>query len=74
MEQDAVGEIDAALLRIRNGRFGVCELTGKLIPRERLEAIPWTRYTVEAQAELERVGEAVRPYLNGRQSIEPQQQ
>ena len=64
MEQDAVGEIDAALQRIRNGRYGVCELTGQLIPRKRLEAIPWARYTVEAQDEMERIGAAVRPYLN----------
>lgn len=71
MEQDAVGEIDAALLRIRNGRFGVCELTGKLIPRERLEAIPWTRYTVEAQAKLEQRGKAPRVRLNNLNSIEP---
>jgi hypothetical protein len=34
----------------------VCELTGKNIPRARLEAIPWTRFTVEAQAQLERDG------------------
>jgi len=31
-------------------------LTGKAIPRARLEAIPWTRFTVEAQAQLERDG------------------
>ena len=33
-----------------------CELTGKAIPKARLEAIPWTRFTVEAQAQLEREG------------------
>jgi hypothetical protein len=31
-------------------------LTGKPIPRARLEAIPWTRFTVQAQAQLEREG------------------
>jgi hypothetical protein len=31
-------------------------LTGKAIPRARLEAIPWTRFTVEAQAQLEKDG------------------
>jgi hypothetical protein len=31
-------------------------LTGKAIPKARLEAIPWTRFTVEAQAQLEREG------------------
>jgi hypothetical protein len=31
-------------------------LTGKQIPKARLEAIPWTRFTVQAQAQLEREG------------------
>jgi len=55
-DQDAVYEIDAALKRIEKLTFGVCELTGKPIPKARLEAIPWTRFTVEAQAQLEREG------------------
>jgi len=55
-DQDAVFEIEEALKRIERKTFGVCELTGKPIPRARLEAIPWTRFTVEAQAQLEREG------------------
>jgi DnaK suppressor protein len=55
-DQDAVYEIEAALRRIEKNTFGVCELTGKPIPKKRLEAIPWTRYTVQAQAQLERDG------------------
>ena len=55
-DQDAVFEIEEALKRIERKTYGVCELTGKLIPRTRLEAIPWTRFTVEAQAQLERDG------------------
>ena len=55
-DQDAVYEIEEALKRIEKKTFGVCELTGKPIPRARLEAIPWTRFTVEAQAQLERDG------------------
>ena len=55
-DQDAIYEIEAALKRIERGTFGVCELTGKSIPKARLEAIPWTRFTVEAQAQLEREG------------------
>ena len=43
-EQDAVYEIDEAMMRIRRGTYGVCELTGQPIERERLEAIPWTRF------------------------------
>jgi DnaK suppressor protein len=55
-DQDAVYEIEEALKRIEKKTYGVCELTGKNIPRARLEAIPWTRFTVEAQAQLERDG------------------
>jgi RNA polymerase-binding transcription factor DksA len=55
-DQDAVYEIEAALKRIEKKTYGVCELTGKNIPRARLDAIPWTRFTVEAQAQLERDG------------------
>src|SRR5438045_209233 len=40
-EQNALFEIDEALGRIRNGSYGICELTGKKIKVERLEALPW---------------------------------
>lgn len=55
-DQDAVYEIEEALKRIEKGTYGVCELTGKSIPRARLDAIPWARFTVEAQAQLEKEG------------------
>jgi DnaK suppressor protein len=55
-DQDAIYEIEEALKRIEKSTYGVCELTGKNIPKARLEAIPWTRFTVEAQAQLEREG------------------
>lgn len=55
-DQDAIYEIDEALKRIQRGTYGTCELTGKPIPKARLDAIPWTRFTVEAQAQLEREG------------------
>src|SRR5204863_3427450 len=55
-DQDAMYEIEEALKRIEKNTYGVCELTGKTIPKARLEAIPWTRFTVEAQAQLERDG------------------
>ncbi len=55
-DQDAVYEIEEALKRIEKKTYGICELTGKPIPKARLEAIPWTRFTVEAQAQLERDG------------------
>jgi hypothetical protein len=55
-DQDAIYEIEEALKRIEKNTYGVCELTAKPIPRARLEAIPWTRFTVQAQAQLERDG------------------
>lgn len=55
-DQDAIYEIEEALKRIEKNTYGICELTGKAIPRARLEAIPWTRFTVQAQAQLEREG------------------
>lgn len=55
-DQDAIYEIEEAIKRIERNEYGVCELTGKHIPKARLSAIPWTRYTVEAQAQLEREG------------------
>jgi RNA polymerase-binding transcription factor DksA len=53
-EQDSLYEIDQALKRIENGTYGVCEMSGKQIPKARLDALPFTRYTVECQAELEK--------------------
>ena len=55
-DQDAIYEIEEALKRIEKDTYGICELTGKTIPKTRLTAIPWTRFTVEAQAQLEREG------------------
>jgi RNA polymerase-binding transcription factor DksA len=55
-DQDAIYEIEEALKRIEKHTYGMCELTGKPIPKARLDAIPWTRFTVEAQAQLEREG------------------
>jgi DnaK suppressor protein len=55
-DQDAIYEIEEALKRIEKNTYGICELTGKPIPATRLDAIPWTRFTVEAQSQLEREG------------------
>jgi RNA polymerase-binding transcription factor DksA len=52
-EQEGLYEIDAALKRIENGTYGICELTGEGIPWERLEAIPWTRFSVQAENQIE---------------------
>jgi RNA polymerase-binding transcription factor DksA len=52
-EQEGLYEIDAALKRIEDGTYGIWELTGKSIPWERLEAIPWTRFSIEAENQIE---------------------
>ena len=52
-EQDALMEIEAAIDRIHDGSYGICEVTGKAINRERLAAIPFTRFSVEGQMEYE---------------------
>jgi DnaK suppressor protein len=59
-EQDALYEIDEALKRIDLGTYGVCEMSGKAIPRRRLEAIPFARFTVECQSQLEKQSKASR--------------
>ena len=60
LEQDALYEIDQALKRIELGTYGVCEMSGKHIPRARLEAIPFARFTVECQSQLEKQSRASR--------------
>jgi RNA polymerase-binding transcription factor DksA len=59
-EQDALYEIDQALKRIELGTYGKCEMSGKQIPRARLEAIPFARFTVECQSQLEKQNKASR--------------
>lgn len=53
-EQEALSEIEAAIQRIRAGTYGVCEISQKPIAKERLLAVPFTRYSAEAQKEIER--------------------
>jgi RNA polymerase-binding transcription factor DksA len=53
-EQEALSEIDAAIKRIHDGTYGICEVTQKPIAKDRLLAVPFTRYTAEAQKNLER--------------------
>ncbi len=59
-EQDALYEIDQALKRIELGTYGVCEMSGKPIMHARLEAIPFARFTVECQSQLEKQNKASR--------------
>lgn len=61
-EQEVLFEIDAALRRIEKGIYGICELTGQPINIERLQALPYVRYTVRAQSELEKGRAHYRPF------------
>ncbi|GAB4229117.1 MAG: TraR/DksA family transcriptional regulator [Acidobacteriota bacterium] len=55
-------EIEAALRRIAEGTFGICEMTGEPIEKKRLEAIPWARYSLKAQEKMERSAGSPRRY------------
>ena len=44
-----IQQLENALVRIKNGTYGVCIGTGKLIPKERLRAVPHTQHSIEAK-------------------------
>jgi DnaK suppressor protein len=44
-----IEQLEAALMRIDNTTYGICRSTGKLIPKERLRAVPHTTQTMEAK-------------------------
>jgi RNA polymerase-binding transcription factor DksA len=62
-DQEVLYEIEHALNRIREGTYGVCELTGRKIEPERLKAIPWARFSAEAEMSLETEGQLRRARL-----------
>jgi DnaK suppressor protein len=66
--RDRLAEVEAALVRIEDGTYGVCEETGDPIPFARLLAEPTTRYTVAALEliERERARDKVRDAAPGR--------
>jgi RNA polymerase-binding transcription factor DksA len=67
-EQDALYEVDSALKRIDDGTYGICELTGKPISWKRLRAIPWTRFSLQAEAQLE---DNMHPHIGALGAIRP---
>lgn len=54
VDRNLLREIDEALQRIEDLSYGLCQATGKAITKERLEELPWTRYSIEAARERER--------------------
>jgi RNA polymerase-binding protein DksA len=55
-ERALLDEIDAALQRIEDKTYGVCQMTGKQITKARLDAKPWAKYSIEAERIAESAG------------------
>ncbi len=66
-QKEILAEIDEAIKRIKNGTYGICEVTGKPIPESRLLSIPYTRCTKEGQEIKE--AEIKRQKANQRMSL-----
>ena len=50
-QQKFINNLNNALIRIKNGTYGICKVTGKLIPKARLRAVPHTMLSIEAKLE-----------------------
>jgi RNA polymerase-binding protein DksA len=55
-DREMLQKIEAALVRIDKGTFGLCLKTGKRIPEARLKAVPYAEYCLEVQEEMDRKG------------------
>lgn len=55
-DQEKLQEVDEALERMEEGTYGVCVDTGEEIPYERLEIVPYTKRTIEAQQKVDQEG------------------
>jgi len=53
-QQKFITQLENALVRIKNGTYGVCIDTGKLISKERLKAVPHTMHSIEAKLNRDR--------------------
>ena len=61
--RETLHEVLDAIQRIECGNYGLCEITGEPIEAERLNAIPWARYSRAGQNDLEKVGFEWKPGL-----------
>lgn len=57
-EKETLFEVEAAIDRIFDGTYGVCEITGDKILAKRLESVPYTRYSLEGQEQMEKIKQA----------------
>jgi len=48
-QQKFIANLENALIRIKNGTYGICSSTGRLISKERLRAVPHTTQSIEAK-------------------------
>ncbi|MGI9558807.1 MAG: TraR/DksA family transcriptional regulator [Thermodesulfobacteriota bacterium] len=55
-ERNKLDQIEDALGRIEEGTYGICEMTGEKIGEDRLRVMPFAKFTIEAQEEIEKVG------------------
>lgn len=53
-QQKFITNLENALIRIKNGTYGVCVDTGKLISKERLRAVPHTMHSIEAKLQRDK--------------------
>jgi DnaK suppressor protein len=53
-EQSILRQIDRALEKIEEGTYGICDVSGEVIPIKRLEAVPYATMTVAAQEKYEK--------------------
>ncbi len=51
---DLIRQIERALEKINDNTYGICDITGKEIPKKRLDAMPYASMTVEAQEQIEK--------------------
>jgi RNA polymerase-binding protein DksA len=61
-DRNLLREINNALSKIQNGTYGICEGTGLPISKARLEAAPWSRYSIEYARQIEKNGMGVRTF------------
>ncbi len=71
-DQDMLLEVNAAIRRILEGSYGICEASGQPIPPDRLRAVPWTRYTREVEERLEQAARSGPPPASNPSPAEPE--
>ncbi|MFB0526828.1 MAG: TraR/DksA family transcriptional regulator [bacterium] len=53
-ERQRLEDIESALRKIEQGRFGVCEMCGDMITKKRLKAVPYARFCIKCKARMEK--------------------